>query len=82
MPSSHEGLLEKWNEGMRLKASEFWNLIEPYTIWTIRLARNEAVFNGKYSYAECTMHNINSLNLRSFYGFRLASYVLSKRHFN
>ncbi|XP_071741370.1 histone-lysine N-methyltransferase EZA1-like [Rutidosis leptorrhynchoides] len=39
-----------WFYGMGIKASKFWKLIGPATIWAIWTARNDFIFNGKATY--------------------------------
>ncbi|XP_071721458.1 uncharacterized protein [Rutidosis leptorrhynchoides] len=38
----------EWSNGLGMKASKFWKLIGPVTLWAMWLARNELVFNGVY----------------------------------
>ncbi|XP_071694423.1 uncharacterized protein [Rutidosis leptorrhynchoides] len=48
IPGSIEAFSFDWYYGMGIKASKFWKLIGPATIWAIWLARNDFVFNGKF----------------------------------
>ncbi|XP_071740799.1 uncharacterized protein [Rutidosis leptorrhynchoides] len=49
IPSSIVDFSIEWNNGMNIRASRFWALIGPATLWAIWLARNEVIFNGKYT---------------------------------
>ncbi|XP_071700200.1 uncharacterized protein [Rutidosis leptorrhynchoides] len=46
MPGSIEEFSFKWFFGMGIKASKFWKVIGPATIWAIWLARNDLFSMG------------------------------------
>ncbi|XP_071687558.1 uncharacterized protein [Rutidosis leptorrhynchoides] len=48
-PSSILEFSYDWSNGMGIKASRFWSLIGPASIWAIWIARNDALFNGIYT---------------------------------
>ncbi|XP_071719602.1 uncharacterized protein [Rutidosis leptorrhynchoides] len=52
-----------WYYGMGIKASRFWKLIGPATIWAIWMTRNDVVFNGT---VPCRSFVIRNVKLKSF----------------
>ncbi|XP_071713198.1 uncharacterized protein [Rutidosis leptorrhynchoides] len=47
-----------WFYGMGIKASKFWKLIGPATMWAIWMARNDFIFNGKFTCRSIIVRNI------------------------
>ncbi|XP_071713090.1 uncharacterized protein [Rutidosis leptorrhynchoides] len=47
-----------WCYGMGIKASKIWKLIGPASIWTILVARNDVIFNNKYTCHSAIIRNI------------------------
>ncbi|XP_071695164.1 uncharacterized protein [Rutidosis leptorrhynchoides] len=47
-----------WYYGMGIKASKFWKMIGPATIWAIWTARNDIIFNGKFTCRSSIVRNI------------------------
>ncbi|XP_071727376.1 uncharacterized protein [Rutidosis leptorrhynchoides] len=52
-----------WFYGMGIKASKYWKLIDPATIWEIWLARNNFIFNGKFM---CHSVFVRNIKLKTF----------------
>ncbi|XP_071692565.1 uncharacterized protein [Rutidosis leptorrhynchoides] len=52
-----------WFYGMGFKASRFWKLIGPSTIWAIWSARNNVFFNCKFT---CRSNVVRSIKLKAF----------------
>ncbi|XP_071694698.1 uncharacterized protein [Rutidosis leptorrhynchoides] len=79
VPGSIELFFYDWFYGMGIKASKFWKLIGPATIWAIWLARNDFVFNGKFICRSVLVRNIKlktflwAVNLKLCRGFQ--SYI-------
>ncbi|XP_071708613.1 uncharacterized protein [Rutidosis leptorrhynchoides] len=47
-----------WFYGMGIKASRFWKLIGPGTIWAIWISRNDIVCNKKFTCRSIVVRNI------------------------
>ncbi|XP_071705224.1 uncharacterized protein [Rutidosis leptorrhynchoides] len=77
MPSSMVKFALDWHYGMGVKASKFWSLIGPASLWTIWIARNEVVFNGRYS---CWASVVNRIKIKVFQWLE-ASKVFSSHQF-
>ncbi|XP_071695457.1 uncharacterized protein [Rutidosis leptorrhynchoides] len=58
IPRSIEDFSFDWYYGMGIKASKFWKLIGPATIWVIWVARNDVIFDNKYSCRSVIVRNI------------------------
>ncbi|XP_071709257.1 uncharacterized protein [Rutidosis leptorrhynchoides] len=52
-----------WYNGMGIKANKFWRLIGPATMWAIWIARNDYIFNGKYT---CRSVIVCNIKLKTF----------------
>ncbi|XP_071741083.1 uncharacterized protein [Rutidosis leptorrhynchoides] len=58
IPGSIEEFSLDWFFGMGIRAAKFWKLIGPATIWAIWLARNDFIFNRKFSCRSVLMYVI------------------------
>ncbi|XP_071704560.1 uncharacterized protein [Rutidosis leptorrhynchoides] len=58
IPGSIEAFSFDWFFGMGIKASKYWKLIGPATIWAIWLDHNDFIFNGKFTCCSALIHNI------------------------
>ncbi|XP_071693764.1 uncharacterized protein [Rutidosis leptorrhynchoides] len=65
-----------WFYGMGIKASRFWKLIGPTTIWAIWISRNDIVVNKKFTCRSIVVRNIKlkaflwASNLKLVYGLQ------------
>ncbi|XP_071705300.1 uncharacterized protein [Rutidosis leptorrhynchoides] len=63
MPRSIIEFSFDWYYGMGIKASKFWKMIGPATIWAIWTARNDVIFNGKLA---CRSNVVRNTKLKVF----------------